>query len=61
MPCDSHGSLVEALMDALAPAVLGPVPAYANPRGQPEKPARLLFLAVIWVLAAAVEIGRAHV
>jgi membrane protease YdiL (CAAX protease family) len=54
LPCDSHGSLVEALMDALAPAVLGPVPAYANPRGQPEKPARLLFLAVIWVLAAAV-------
>src|SRR5580698_8419676 len=39
-------------MDTLAPAMLGTAPAPAETPVRPEKPARLLFLAVVWVLAA---------
>ncbi len=40
-------------MDAIAPALLDAAPPCAETRGRPEKPARLLLLAVAWVLAAA--------
>jgi len=39
-------------MDALAPGMLETAPAPAETPVRPEKPARLLFLAVVWVLAA---------
>ena len=39
-------------MDALAPGLLDIVPANPKTRGHPEKPARLLLLALVWVLAA---------
>ena len=39
-------------MDALAPALLETAPAPAETPVRPEKPARLLFLAVVWVLGA---------
>jgi membrane protease YdiL (CAAX protease family) len=44
--------VVESLMDALAPGLLDIVPANPKTRGHPEKPARLLLLALVWVLAA---------
>lgn len=39
-------------MDMLAPVMLDASPAYAETGASPEKPVRLLFFAVVWVLAA---------